>query len=323
MMIARALEEVVRDPDSIVTVGTFDGIHLGHREIIRETVRQARTSTARSAVVTFEPHPKQVVRSDRGPVALLSTLEEKLKLLEDEGVDLVWVLPFTREFARQTPREFYERVIVGRLGVRAVVVGADHMFGRDRTGGATELNALAREFGFSLTTIPPLFVDEVRVSSTVIRKALAEGDVARAGRYLGYPYSLSARVVEGDRRGRALGFPTANLDLDNTLKVIPARGVYVVEAEVSGESKQGMMNIGVRPTLTDGGRLTLEAHLFGVERDLYGERVRVSFLVRLREEKRFASAQDLVRQLHQDKEEAQRLVRRPPDSELDTTPLKS
>jgi len=323
MRIARAPEDVARNPDTIVTVGTFDGIHLGHREIIRETVRQAHASGGRSVVVTFEPHPKQVVRSDRGPVALLSTLEEKLRLLENEGVDLVWVLPFTREFARQTPREFYERAIVGRLGVRAVVVGIDHMFGRDRSGDAAELNVLAREFGFSLTTIPPLIVDDVRVSSTVIRKALAEGDVARAGRYLGYPYSLSARVVQGDRRGRDLGFPTANLDLDHSLKVIPARGVYVVEGEVSGESRHGMMNIGLRPTVTDAGHLTLEAHLFGVERDLYGEHVRVSFLARLREEQRFSSAQDLVRQLHLDREEAQRLVRQSPGPELDTTQLKS
>jgi len=323
MILVHSLDEVRRDPTTIVTVGTFDGIHLGHREIIREAVRQAHSLKARSAVVTFEPHPKQVVHSNRGPVALLTTLEEKLILLEREGVDLVCVLPFTHEFAQQSPREFYERVVVGRLGVRGVVVGTDHMFGRDRTGGTADLSTLGREFGFSLTTIPPLVVDEIRVSSTVIRKALAVGDVARASRFLGYPYSLSGLVVEGDRRGRTLGFPTANLDLGQSLKVVPARGVYVVGAEVGGEVRHGMMNIGQRPTLTDGSRLTVEVHLFGVDRDLYGETVRVSYLARLREEMQFSSAQDLVRQLDNDREQAQRLLRQTQGTEMDTKSLNS
>lgn len=323
MIIARSLAEVLRDSNSIVTVGTFDGIHLGHREIIREVARQASGRRGRSVVVTFEPHPKEVVRSDRSPIALLTTLEEKLSLLEQEGMDLVCVVPFTQEFSRQTPREFYERVIAARIGVSAVVIGTDHMFGRDRAGGMQELQAFGQEFGFSLTTIPPLVIDNVRVSSTAIRKALALGDVARAGRYLGRAYSLSAPVVEGDRRGRTLGFATANLDITGSAKVIPAAGVYVVEAEVLGERRYGMMNIGHRPTFTDGSQLTVEAHLFGIDQDLYGQRLRVWFLTRLREEKRFSSAEELVRQLHQDKEEAQRIIRQPPFAELDIKPLKS
>jgi len=323
MIITRSLDDIRHDPNTIVTVGTFDGIHLGHREIIREAVRQAHTVEARSAVVTFEPHPKQVVHSQRGPVALLTTLEEKLILLERESVDLVCVVPFTREFAQQSPREFYEHVVVGRLGVRGVVVGTDHMFGRNRTGGTADLSTLGREFGFSLTTIPPLVVDEVRVSSTVIRRALAVGDVARASRFLGYPYSLSGVVVEGDRRGRTLGFPTANLDPGQSLKVVPAHGVYVVGAQLGLEAKHGMMNIGNRPTLTDGSRLTVEVHLFGVDRDLYGETVRVSFLARLREEMQFHSAQDLVEQMHNDREQAQRLLRQTQGTEMDTKLLNS
>ena len=323
MKIARSLEEIHRDPRSIVTVGTFDGIHLGHREIVREVVRQARAGGGRSVVVTFEPHPKLVVHSNRGPVALLTTLEEKLELLDREDVDLTCVLPFTREFAQQSPKEFYQRVVVGTVGVQAAVVGTDHMFGRNRSGGTAELGQLARTFGFTVTTIPPLVVGDVRISSTVIRNALTQGEVATASRLLGYSYSLSAPVVEGDRRGRTLGFPTANLDPGQSQKVIPARGVYVVTSELAGERFFGMMNIGNRPTMTDGSRLTIEVHLFGVDRELYGEILRVSFLGRLREERQFSSPQELVRQLHSDREEALRIVRQTPTTELNTTSMKS
>jgi len=308
MRIARAADKVGRDPASTVTIGTFDGIHSGHREIIRRTVQAARAQGGRSVVVTFEPHPKEVVASLRGPVRLLTTMDERLELLEQLQIDCVYIVAFTREFSRLPARSFYEQHLVGTVGVRHVVIGEDHMFGADRKAGRKDLEELGRDLGFTVETVPPHMVHGERVSSTQIRHALEAGNVERATAFLGYAYQIAGTVVEGDGRGRALGYPTANIRPASPGKLIPARGVYVVRVVSGGGVRYGMMNIGIRPTVTDGSEQTLEVHVFDFDGRMYGEQVRIGFLHRLREEQQFASAEELQQQLARDRERSLAMV---------------
>jgi riboflavin kinase/FMN adenylyltransferase len=257
-------------------------------------------------VITFDPHPKEVVASARGPVELLSTIDERLARIASLGVDLCIVIEFTYAFSRQTPREFAERILVRGCGLREMVVGHDHMFGRDREAGTEGLARLGAEFGFSVAVVEPVLFEGAPVSSTRIRRALAEGRVEEARSLLGAPYVLSGTVVTGDRRGQSLGFPTANLGGWHPRKVIPANGVYLVHATVAGARHPGMMNIGVRPTVTTAGVRTLEAHLLDVDADLYGAPMEVAFERRLRDERRFGSLAELMTQLHADRDTARR-----------------
>ncbi len=309
MNVVRSLDQLQREKNSVVTVGTFDGIHLAHREIIREVVNRARMREGRSVVVTFDPHPKEVVTSARGAVQLLSTLDERITLLSGLHVDLLLVIPFTFEFSRVSASEFYTAYIDGRVGVSEVVVGFDHTFGRDREAGTKDLVALGRDLDFSVFAVHPMTVDGEPISSTRIRRSLAAGDVERAERMLGYPYSMSGTVVTGDGRGRTLGFPTANLHLLGGRKQIPGNGVYLVSVAGAGiQQRYGIMNIGVRPTVSAGTAQVIEVHMFDFSRDIYGERLEVTFLRRLRDERRFASVAELVEQLGKDRDHARRLI---------------
>jgi riboflavin kinase/FMN adenylyltransferase len=309
MKVVRALHEIGREKNTVVTVGTFDGVHLAHQEIIREVVNRTRVREGRSVVVTFEPHPKQVVASSKGPIRLLSTMDERIARFGELHIDLLWIISFTYEFSRQSPREFYENYVVRGSGVSEVVVGYDHMFGRDREAGIEELVKMGKEFDFSVFAVHPFTIDGTPVSSTRIRKALEEGNVEAANALLGYPYAVRGTVVHGDGRGGAtFGYPTANLQLQRDDKVVPGRGVYVVGVRVGERRLHGMMNIGFRPTVAEGGALTLEAHLFDFSGDLYGRTLEVSFLHRLREEKKFGSLQELIVQLDKDREESLRLI---------------
>jgi riboflavin kinase / FMN adenylyltransferase len=306
MIVARSLDDVARDPRSVVTVGTFDGVHLAHREIIREVVQRAKMCEGRSVVVTFDPHPKEVVGEKKEPVLLLTTVDERIQHIAGLGIDLLVLLTFTYDFSRQSAREFYQTAIRDRLGVNEVIVGYDHMFGRDRGGDIEELVRMGREFSFSVFAVQPVSVEGEVVSSSLIRTILLNGDVERGRRFLGYPYGLRGKVVRGDGRGRTLGFPTANLSPVSESKLVPANGVYLVAVTVGDERHAGMMNIGVRPTVTAGTSRTVEVHLAEFDRDIYGEELGVTFLSRIREERRFGSREELVAQLHKDKEETLR-----------------
>jgi len=308
MRVLHSLSEISRDKNSVVTVGTFDGIHRAHQEIIRELVNRARMREGRSVLITFDPHPKEVVASTRGPVRLLTTLEERIALLEPLNVDLIFVIPFTLEFSRLTSEEFYRQYVVNGMGVSEVVVGYDHMFGRDRAAGIDELVHMGRYFDFSVFAVHAYAVDGETVSSTRIRKALSAGDVEHAERLLGRPYTLAGTVVSGDRRGATLGFPTANIQPLSEKKVTPANGVYIVAVTIGSERRYGMLNIGVLPTVTDGKNLTIEVHLFDFSGELYEKEIAVSFLRRLRDERRFSSLGELTDQLHRDREESLRYI---------------
>ena len=308
MKVLRSLDRVGRDKNSVVTVGMFDGIHRAHREIVREVVHRARMREGRSVVVTFDPHPKEVVASARGPVQMLSTLDDRMEMLRDLHVDVALVIEFTLAFSRLTAREFYEDLVAGEIGVSEVVVGYDHMFGRDREAGIQGLMEMGRALDFSVFAVHPLSVDGAPISSTRIRHALAAGDVEKANAMLGYAYQLGGTIVGGDRRGRTIGFPTANIQLQHPRKLVPGRGVYLVEASVAGSRTYGIMNIGVRPTVSAGLNQVLEVYLLDFDREIYGERLMVTFLRRLRDEKKFDSLETLTAQLQHDRDEARRLI---------------
>ncbi len=292
---------------SAVTIGTYDGVHLGHRAIISTLVSDAKSRGLRSVVITFEPHPRLVLGKTNGtPIFLLSTLEEKLSALESLGVDCVIVIHFTKEFSETPAETFVEEVLVEKIGLAEIVIGYDHMFGKNRGGSFETLVRLAEKHHFTVRQIPEQKVDEHHLSSTAIRRFLEAGDIENANKLLGAPYQLSAVVIEGDKRGRTIGFPTANL-LPPSTKLIPKMGVYAVEVEVGEKRYRAMMNIGTRPTVQTQSGMSLEVHLFEFNGDLYGKTLTVRFLARLRDEQRFASLDALKAQLERDKAAAQRL----------------
>ena len=291
--------------NSVVSVGTFDGVHLAHQQLLKEVVERAQARKGRSVVLTFDPHPKEVLTGQ--PMQLLTTIEERQQICEQLGIDVFYRIAFTYEFSRLTSREFYIRYVVQGCGVSEVVEGYDHHFGRDREGSVEELLKLGREFEFSVAALKPVYVDEEIVSSSQIRQHLLQGKVDRVLRLLGRPYAVSGTVVRGDARGRELGYPTANLQLTHH-KLIPQDGIYFVQVDVGGPTKYGMVSIGVRPTFFDQGQRTVEVHLLDFSGDLYGQTLTVQFLRRLREERKFDSAQQLIEQMHLDEKHSRELM---------------
>lgn len=308
MKVVRSLDALTCDPTSVVTVGTFDGVHMAHREIVKEVVSRARSREGRSVVMTFDPHPREIVGKE--PVEILSTLDERIELLGGLDVDVCFVIPFTFEFSRLAPREFYETYVVRGSGVSEVIVGYDHMFGRDREAGLDMLLRMGEEFHFSVSAVQRFIIDGETVSSSLIRRYLETGDVEMAAIFLGYRYAISGIVVRGDGRGRNLGFPTANIRPSSDRKLLPGNGVYVVHVVRGGREYFGMLNIGLRPTVSDAKVRTIEVHLFDFEGDVYGEQVVVTLYRRLRGEQQFASIDQLVAQLKKDEEASREYLAR-------------
>lgn len=296
------LSEAVHDPRSVVTVGTFDGVHEGHKSIIRRVVDRARATQARSVIVTFDPHPREVINAGKNPVKLLTTPVERAAILRDLDVDVMVVIPFDRDFSLLSSGQFISDILFGKIGVMHLVIGYDHQFGKNREGTIDTARQLAGELGFDVEVVEAHEVGHVTVSSTTVRAALEKkGDVEHAERYLGRPYSISGIVQEGDKRGRSIGYPTANIRPDNDRKIIPLNGVYAVRVYVEGEWFGGMMNIGFRPTFRGDRVRVLEVNIFDFSRDIYGKTVRIDFIRRIRDEKKFASAEDLIAQLSKDR----------------------
>jgi len=302
MKLEVGLCEIRRDDSSLVTVGTFDGVHVGHRAILLYLVERAKESGGASTVVTFDPHPREVVQNEAVP--LLTTVDERALIMEDLGVDRLIVIPFTSEFAALRAETFVEEYLVGTIGMKEIVIGYDHAFGKDRSGNRDLLGRLAEDLGYGVDLVPPAVLDQHVVSSTGIRRLLLEaGDVGGAAEMLGRWYSLRGTVVPGAARGRSIGFPTANIQVDHPRKLVPREGVYAVMVNVdsSGRLLKGMMNIGRRPTF-GGGPVKIEVHIIDFESELYERSIEVLFVRRLRDEMRFASIDDLVRQLNEDKQ---------------------
>jgi riboflavin kinase/FMN adenylyltransferase len=287
-----------------LTLGNFDGVHLGHQAILRRTITVARERGARAGLLSFHPHPASVLAPDRAP-DLIAPLRGKLELLSAAGIDFVWIARFTPAFSRLGPESFVLDFLCARVDLAAMVVGYNVSFGRNREGNAERLAELGRRIGFSVEIVAPVMVNGVRVSSTAVRAALAAGNVATATSLLGRPHRVWGRVVAGDRRGRTLGFPTANVAARGAS--LPGDGVYAVRASVSAGGYDGVANVGVRPTFGARGR-TLEVHLFEFAGDLYGSRIRIEFITRIRGEMRFESPAALVQQITRDVEQARRVL---------------
>ena len=289
----------------VLATGFFDGVHTGHRLVIRELVRSANERGVESVVVTFWPHPRNVLQDDARNLRLLTSLEEKKLQLSALGVDWIEVLTFSRDFSQHTTAEYLRDIVRGRFGASAIVLGYDNRIGNDNLS-TLETAAIARSLGMEVIHVPR----GLDVSSTKIRTALSEGRVEDANAMLGYSYSLHGVVVAGNRLGRTIGFPTANMQLYEPLKLIPCDGVYAVEVETLGKRFKGMCNIGVRPTVSSGEYRTVETHIFDFEEDIYGLDIRLSFIRKIRDERPFPSLEALRQQLSQDKQEIIRIFDR-------------
>ncbi len=295
------LSEYQSSKKSIVTVGTFDGVHLGHQKLLERICFKAASAECTSVMLTFYPHPRMVLFPDDNDLKLLNTLDERIELLRKTGLEHLIVHPFSVAFSRTTADEYVNDILVGQLKVHTLVIGYDHHFGRNREGNLKNLKLLAPEGNFEVEEIPAQVVDHVNISSTKIRQALLNGDVSKASEFLGYQYSVSGKVVAGNAFGRSMGFPTANLEVDNIAKLIPGNGVYAVHVRFGGVSYMGMGNIGTRPTVNaDLRKPSLEVHLFGFNGDLYGKQLEVKFASRLRDEIKFDNVELLKKQLDDD-----------------------
>ena len=302
MRIFEGLENVGQIKNPVVTIGTFDGVHIGHQKIIQQLILEAKKIDGESVLITFHPHPRLVLFPDNHNLQLLQTQAEKLQTLAENGLENVIILPFSKEFAQLSALDFVQTVLYKSLRAKKIIIGYDHQFGNDRKGNIDFLIAHANDFNYDVIEIPAEEINEVNVSSTKIRTALLEGAVDVANTFLNKPFELSGTVIKGEQLGRTIGFPTANLDLNDSTKLIPANGVYAVKVQLLNEEKSyfGMMNIGYRPTVSQAQKQSIEIYLFDFQADLYEAHLKVSLYKRIRKEEKFVNLATLKSQLSKD-----------------------
>jgi riboflavin kinase/FMN adenylyltransferase len=302
MRIFEGLENVGQIKNPVVTIGTFDGVHIGHQKIIQQLILEANKIDGESVLITFHPHPRLVLFPDNHNLQLLQTQAEKLQTLAENGLENVIILPFSKEFAQLSALDFVQTVLYKSLRARKIIIGYDHQFGNDRKGNIDFLIAHANDFNYDVIEIPAEEINEVNVSSTKIRTALQDGSVEIANAFLNKPFELSGTVIKGEQLGRTIGFPTANLDLKDNTKLIPANGVYAVKVQLQNEEKPyfGMMNIGYRPTVSLAQKQSIEIYLFDFQADLYEAHLKVSLYKRIRKEEKFVNLATLKSQLSKD-----------------------
>jgi len=284
-----------------LTVGSFDGVHLGHKALLQQLQAIAKQNGLKTAVMTFEPHPK-IFFNPAGDFKLLNTLDEKIKLLQNTGIDYLIVQDFNKEFASLSPEKFIEKLI-NQFQMKHLLMGYDHHFGKNRSGNFEYIRSLEKKYPFKTSKILAIKQNGENISSSLIRRLLNEGKIEQANKLLGYPYFVTGKVVSGNRIGNKLGFPTANIEVENKYKLVPKQGVYLVKSIIDNIPYYGMMNIGIRPTI-DGTKEIREVHFFDFDQDIYGKNIQISFLKRLRDEKKFDSLKDLTHQLHLDKQKS-------------------
>lgn len=307
MKIYHGIEDFLKLPYAVVTSGTFDGVHVGHQKILSRLREAATRNGGETVVITFWPHPRLVLHPEDTSLKLLNTFEEKAELLKQQGIQHLLRIPFTREFSHLSSEEFITQIIVETIGTRKLIIGYDHHFGKNREGSFEQLKLNAPKYGFEVEEIPRQDVDHVGVSSTKIRKALEEGDIDTATHFLGSPYSLTGRVVIGDKLGRILGYPTANLEIDTAYKLVPADGIYAVTISYNHQRYNGMLYIGNRPTV-QGMKRNIEVNIFDFDDDIYGESLTINFHKLIRRDTRFSDLEELKKQLHRDKEAALKIL---------------
>lgn len=301
MKIYHHFSEFKKLPNAVATIGTFDGVHYGHQKIIKRLCELAKSTGGESVILTFFPHPRLIIDPENQDLKMINTIHEKAAIIAALGVDHLIIIPFTRDFSNLSPQEYIRDILVDTIGVKQLIVGYDHRFGKDRKGGLADLEAYSRIYDFKIEQIPEQDINDVAVSSTKIRKALLSGKVALAAEYLGYHFSLSGRVIKGDKIGRTIGFPTANLFIEETYKLIPSDGIYAVKVEMEGGTFKGMAYIGQRPTI-NGMTRNIEVNIFDFNQEIYGQDIRMDFLQFLREDVKFTGLEALQAQLHKDKE---------------------
>jgi len=286
--------------NAIVTQGTFDGVHAAHQVILKRLKQLAKLQNGETVVMTFDPHPRMVLYPNNHGLNLLHTLDEKIDALDKEGIDHLIVIPFTKEFSRLSSLQFIRDIIVNKIGVNTLVIGYDHRFGKNREGTFEHLKEFSGLYGFEVEEIPEQDIEEVAVSSTRIRKSLTEGNVQLANKYLGYKYAITGTVQQGKQLGRTIGFPTANMDINDPLKLIPADGVYAVQVVFNNNMYGGMLNAGYRPTV-NGKTHSIEVHLFDFNQDIYNLQIEIRYVDKLRDEMKFDGLTELKNQLEKDK----------------------
>lgn len=301
MNIYHHIDEFKAVNNAVVTIGTFDGVHQGHRKIIESIISLARETGGETVILTFFPHPRMILHPEDESLKMINTMQEKAGLLEQLGVDHLIITPFSRDFSNQQPEDYIRDVLVNKIGTKKIVIGYDHRFGKDRSGSLSDLLRLSSVYGFDVVEIPEEDIDEIAVSSTRVRNALLGNDIKQANSLLGYPFFLTGKVIRGDQIGRQIGYPTANILIEEHYKLIPADGIFAVTVEVEEQTYKGMAYIGSRPTV-NGVTRNIEVNIFDFDREIYGQYVRMNFLYYVRGDVKFSSLEELKLQLAKDRE---------------------
>ena len=306
MRIYNQLSEFKKLDNAVVTIGTFDGVHFGHQKIIKRLCEMAKSSGGESVLLTFFPHPRMIIDPENQELKMINTIDEKAQILAGLGIDHLIITPFTRDFSNLSANDYIKNILVDAIGTKKIIIGYDHRFGKDRLGNINTLMENASTYDYQVEEIPEQDINDVAVSSTKIRKALLDGDVALANKYLGYAFSIYGPVIKGDKIGRTIGFPTANIFVPETYKLIPGDGIYAVTVEMGEEKNpevyRGMAYIGQRPTI-NGMTRNIEVNIFDFNREIYGQNIKMNFLAFLREDVKFTGLEALTEQLQKDKED--------------------
>lgn len=306
MNVYRHINEFSSKKNVVITTGTFDGVHLGHKKIIEQVVSAAKKISGESVILTFFPHPRMVLYPESNDLKLLNTIDERIELLKDSGIDHLIIHPFSMEFSRITSLDFVRDILVNKLNTKRLVIGYDHHFGKNREGSFQHLKEYGPLYGFEVEEIPAQEIQQINISSTKVRNSLLIGEIKSANQFLGYPYFINGTVVEGDKIGRELGFPTANIKVDEAYKLIPGNGVYAVKVNIEQQSFSGMLNVGNRPTL-NGEEETIEVNIFNFNEQIYNKPIRIEFFEKIRNEIKFNELSELQQQLNNDKQKVLQL----------------
>ena len=309
MKIIKDLKEIERDEKTVITLGTFDGLHLGHQRIVDLLLRKSKESGRRNFLITFDPHPRKIIPG-RNDVKLLSTLEEKESILEKLGLENLFIVKFTSEFSKQTPEQFVEKYLIDGIGLKEIVIGYDHHFGKGRDGNFKLLQKMGDKYNFTVDVVPEFMIEGETISSTKIRNALLNGDVVKANKMLGRFYSFKGKIVKGDDRGKELGFPTANLSIENEDKLIPAKGIYASECIIDGEKYYGLLSLGSRPTFYTDGEIIPEFYIFDFNKNIYGKSLEVCLVEKIRDEEKFNSVDELIAQMKNDEKKGKEILKK-------------